>query len=202
MNHAYAVLAETLFRPAMRDDSRKIAELFRISSGGVADYVWSMQGYPDLSLIEIGAMRYARDETDFSFSKCVIAEYDDEIAGMLHGFPLPPRAANDDSERIEELDPVLRPYAQLEVPNSYYVAGLAVADGYRDQGIGTMLLTIARDRARAAGLRRLSLLVFERNADAVRLFGRHGFRVTGRRRVVPHPKIRFGGNVLLMEAEA
>lgn len=202
MNHAYAVLAETLFRPAVRGDSRKIAELFRISSGGVADYVWSMQGYPDLSLIEIGAMRYAREETDFSFSKCVIAEFDGGIAGMLHGYPLPPRAANDDSERIEELDPVLRPYAQLEVPESYHVSGLAVAAGCRDQGIGTMLLTIARDRARATGMRRLSLLVFEQNAGAVRLFGRHGFRVTDRRHVVHHPMIRYGGNVLLMEAEA
>ena len=50
------------FRPATREDSRKIAELFRIASGGVAEYVWSTLApeYPGLTSLEIGARRYAR----------------------------------------------------------------------------------------------------------------------------------------------
>lgn len=56
------------FRPATREDSRKIAELFGIASGGVAKYVWSTLAteYPGLAPIEIGARRYAREEGAFS----------------------------------------------------------------------------------------------------------------------------------------
>ena len=59
---------EATFRPATREDSRKIAELFRIASGGVAEYVWSTLApeYPGLTPLEIGARRYARDEGSFS----------------------------------------------------------------------------------------------------------------------------------------
>lgn len=61
--------SEVTFRLATRGDCYKIAELFRISSGGVAEYVWSTLGshYPGLTLLEIGSRRYASDEGTFSY---------------------------------------------------------------------------------------------------------------------------------------
>lgn len=55
-------------RPARQGDARTIADLFRISSDGVADYVWSLlRGeYGGRSLPEIGAARYARTNNAFS----------------------------------------------------------------------------------------------------------------------------------------
>ena len=52
-----------IFRPAIREDSRKIAELFGIASGGVAEYVWGTLApqYPGLTPLEIGERRYARE---------------------------------------------------------------------------------------------------------------------------------------------
>jgi ribosomal protein S18 acetylase RimI-like enzyme len=52
------------------------------------------------------------------------------------------------------------------------------------------------------GARELSLLCFESNAGARRLYEREGFRVTGRRPIVPHPMIHAAGDVLLMVAPA
>jgi amino-acid N-acetyltransferase len=52
------------------------------------------------------------------------------------------------------------------------VRTLAVADAFRGQGVGAMLLAELVSRARALGVRRLFCLTFE-----VRFFQRHGFRV-------------------------
>ena len=47
------------------------------------------------------------------------------------------------------------------------------------------------------GLGQVSLLVFEANDGAVRLYRRHGFREVDRRTLVPHPLIHCTGDVLL-----
>ena len=51
------------FRAATREDSRRIAELFSISSDGVVDYMWITLAseYLGLEPIEIGAVRHASE---------------------------------------------------------------------------------------------------------------------------------------------
>ncbi|MBD1852570.1 GNAT family N-acetyltransferase [Leptolyngbya sp. FACHB-711] len=80
----------TIFRSAIRDDCNTIAQLFRISSEGVSDYVWSTlaDDYPGLTPIEIGAKRYANEESLFSYKNCVLAQQAGEIAGMMLTFPI------------------------------------------------------------------------------------------------------------------
>ena len=121
------------FRPATREDSRKIAELFGIASGGVARYVWSSLApeYPGLTPV----------------------------------------------------DPILEPYATLEVPGSYYVSAMAVFPEHRGQGLGTRMLEMARHQARRSGCRQVSLLVSGQNEGAVELYERNGFEVAGRARL-------------------
>ena len=77
-------------RSAKREDSRAIAELFRISSGGVADYIWQLlkPEYPGLNLLDIGEQRYAREGVNFSCENCIIAEHDGSVLGMLHAFEI------------------------------------------------------------------------------------------------------------------
>ena len=188
---------DVTFRPAHTGDCRRIAELFRISSGGVADYIWSHLDHPDLTPIEIGELRYRRENTAFSYQNCLVAERAGHVIGMIHAFPIMPRHADGDDEAV---DPVLRPYMELEIPDSLYVAGLALYPDFRGRALGSRMLQMARNQARRAALGSLSLLVFEQNAGAVSLYERHGFRVVDRRRVVPHALIGYGGDVLLMEA--
>ncbi len=187
------------FRPARKEDSRIIAEMFRISSGGVADYIWRKMASdypPGLSLVEIGARRYARENTDFSYQNCVLAECRGAVVGMMHCYPI----AQDAAGESEEVDPVLRPYAELEVPGSLYLSSGSVLSGYRDQGIGSLFLTIARHRARRLGLDRLSVIVFEGNEASLRMCRRHGFALIDRRRIVPHELIEYEGEALLLAA--
>lgn len=123
------------FRAAAKGDGREIAELFRISSAGVADYVWSTLAseYPGLTPIEIGARRYAGEEGSFSYRNCIIAERGGEVIGMLCTFPI-----EEDEEKSpgESADPILEPYERLEIQGSLYICSLAVFAGFRGMGLG------------------------------------------------------------------
>ncbi len=179
-------------RPAVEADCREIAQLFLISSDGLAAYIWGQDLGPGESLIDRGAARYARRETAFSFLNCTLAESGGEVVGMLHAFAMP----EDDS--IAE-DPVLRPYSELEDPGSFYISGLAVKEAWRRRGIGGYLLDHARSLAEQERLPRLSLICFERNEAACALYLRHGYKVVDRRPLVPHPTLHYSdGDALLM----
>jgi ribosomal protein S18 acetylase RimI-like enzyme len=188
------------FRPATREDSHKIAELFRIASGGVAEYVWSTLApeYPGLTPLEIGERRYAREEGAFSYNNCTVAELGGEVIGMLHAFPMEHQPEQEEADEL--VDPVLQPYARLEVPGSYYISAMAVYLEHRGKGQGAQMLKIAKDKARQSGCSEVSLLVFEQNEGAIKLYEHNGFRVIDRAPVVPHESIRYSGEVLLMTA--
>lgn len=190
-----AMVLETPFRPATIGDCYDIARLFKIASGGVAEYTWTtMQAdYPGLSPLRIGERRYASDTTVFTYKNAIVASHDDHVMGVLVTFAI---AAEVDGPS-ETPDPILAPYS-LEAPGSWYICAMAVFPEFRGQGLGTKLLAIARDQAQEGEFNELSLLVFEQNTGAVRLYERNGFKTVDRAAVVPHPLIQYTGDVLLM----
>ncbi len=190
---------ETRFRRARVEDCAKIAALYSISSDGVADYIWRKLAGPGEEPLEVGERRYAREDTVFSYKNCVVAEQDGEVIGMLVAFPMEPDPGEDEPEGEE--DPVLAPYGELERPGSFYVCGMALFPEHRGRGLGARMLGLAREEARRRDLAEMSLIVFEQNAGAKRLYERHGFREVDHRPVVPHELIRYSGDALLMVAD-
>jgi ribosomal protein S18 acetylase RimI-like enzyme len=187
-------MQDSTLRPATQADSQAIAALFLISSDGLAAYIWSRLAGPDEDLIAVGARRYAREDVAFSYQNCVIVERGGEVAAMLHGFPM-----EHTPDAPPEADPVLRPYSELEDPGSLYVSGVALFPQHRGHGIGTRLMAAAVARARDLGLPRVSLICFERNAAAMRLYHRLGYREVARRPVVPHPTLHYAdGDAVLL----
>ena len=189
--------APVTLRPASREDAPLIARLFLISSDGLAEYIWSRLAAPGEALAEVGARRYARDGVAFSWQNCLIAERGGEPAGMLHAFPM-----EADPDAQPETDPVLRPYSELEDYGSLYVSGVAVLPAARGAGIGTALMDAAAARARSLSLPRVSLICFERNEGAMRLYRRLGYRELARRPLVPHPSLHYpDGDAVLLALE-
>ena len=183
-------------RQAVREDCARIARLYMIASDGVAEYIWSRVDDPYSSLLEIGERRYAREGTALSYQNCLVAEKAGAVVGMMLSYPMQGRESDDG---FAEIDPVLVPYAELEDRGSLYVAALAMFHEYRGLGIGTRLLAEARRRSRTLGLDRLSLICFEKNIEALRLYRRLGFREVVRRPVVPHPFLNYReGDAILM----
>lgn len=182
-------------RPARISDAPAIARLFLMSSDGLASYIWQRVAEPGQSPEDAGAARYARTGVAFSYENCLVVGYDGEVVAMAHAFPMAPPPPDDEPEA----DPVLKPYAELEDYGSYYLAGLAVDDALRGQGIGSRLLNAVINRARGHGFRRVSLICFEENQGAMRLYTRRGFHEMDRRPIVPHPCLHYtdGDAVLL-----
>lgn len=188
---------DVTFRPAYRTESRTIAELYRISSDGVADYIWTQLAAPGEDVLDIGERRYARDDTDFSYQNATVALSNDKIIGMIAAYAMGP-AEQTGGELDVDVDPVLLPMHKLEQPNSYYISGVALFPAYRGRGVGGRLLQIAFDAARARRLAQVSLIVFEQNTGAKRLYDRLGFREVMREPLVAHPLIHYTGDALLM----
>ncbi len=182
------------YRPARRGECRLIAGLYSISSEGIADYIWSTLARPGETLLDVGQRRYEQEESVFSYCNCTVACIEDRVAGMLVAFPTPVTPPDNDTN----IDPVLLPYRRLEADNSYYICGMAVLPEYRRRGIGARFLRIAEENARALGYARMSLVVFEQNRDALRLYERNGYLEVARESIVPHPLIRMTGDALLM----
>jgi ribosomal protein S18 acetylase RimI-like enzyme len=181
------------FRPASNSDCRTIASLYSISSDGVADYIWSKLAKPGQDILDVGQHRYERENTLFSYLNCTLVEVDSAIAGMLVAFPLWA-----DGDGAPETDPVLAPYSRLEEDASFYVCGVALFPEYRGLGIGSRFMQQAEDSCRKQGLEKLSLVVFEQNMGAKRLYEALGYRERSRAAIVPHPMIHYSGDALLM----
>lgn len=179
-------LKATTVRHASREDAAEIARLFLISSDGLARYIWSRIARPGETLTDVGAARYARSGTAFSFENCLLADRQGEAVGMAHAFAVPERADGESED-----DPVLAPYAELEDPGSLYLSGLAVNPGERDRGIGSALMDCVEGLAIEGGLPRVSLICFARNERAMRFYRRRGYREIARRPLVPHPTLRY-----------
>ena len=61
--------------------------------------------------------------------------------------------------------------------------GMSVDQDWRDQGIGSLLMSNAIEWAKELGfIKRIELLVFERNAIAIRLYQKFGFEIEGKHR--------------------
>jgi len=182
-----------LFRPAQRGDAREIARFFQITSEGGADYIWSLIAQPGEDLLEVGAARYAREGVNFSYENCLIAEHQGRVIGMMHSYVM-----RHDPHAEPVTDPVLAPYADMEIPDTLYISSLALDEGWRNQGLGATFLQAAQARCDTLGLDGLSLIDYAANTGARRFYERHGFHIVKTCQITPHPLIRVTGKAFLM----
>jgi ribosomal protein S18 acetylase RimI-like enzyme len=181
------------FRPAQKSECRIIAELFSIASDGVADCIWTKYAEPGENIFEFGAKHYASEDSVFSYTNCTVADLEGKIIGILVAFPM-----HESEDEDSDVDPILAPYMKLEQYNSYYICAMALFPEYRGKGVGTKFLQIAEQQAVDNKLTQLSLIVFEQNEGAKRLYERHGYYEIKREPVVPHELIHYTGYALLM----
>ncbi len=184
---------DIIYRPALKSDSAVIARLASIASDGVADYAWTQLARPDEDIFDVARQRYEREGAKISYQNCTVAEATNKLVGMLLAFA---DVVEDGAE--EETDPVLVPFENLREGESYYIDCIAVFEDYRGQGIGSKLMRLAEQQADDKEFGKMSLIVFEDNIKAKRLYERLGYREVSRATTVPHRLIHYTGDAVLM----
>lgn len=181
-------------RDASVGDCEHIAQLYMMASDGLADYVWHLHQDGETDLVDVGARRFSRRNTRFSFENCLIGELDGRVVAMAHCYEM------DTSQDVPfSDDPVLAPFVALRQNKSLFLSGLAVYREHRTNGVGNHLMTAVFDRAREKGLPEVSLICFEENEGALRLYKKLGFQERARKPVVPHRALHYSsGDVILM----
>ena len=174
-------------RPAKRSDDELAARLIYLSMEKLADYLF---GHVQLSIEEIFAGLFARDDNRFSWRNTDVAEWNGVPAGVLVSFPgseLPrlELAIGLGLLRLCGVWDVLRlALRAISIAGSietrkdeYHIANLAVLPDYQNRGIGSALLGFAEEKARSTGIHKCSLIVNLGNPAAQRLYERIGYRI-------------------------
>ena len=193
----------TEIRPAARDDIPDLSKLLILAAGGIIDALYHglIPGKPTNEIVE---RRLQREGTTGSFENCWVATHDGRVAGELHAYPMDDLKNDPPDDLIpEERFAVLEPFDRFDplAAGSYYVNVVAVYPEFQGRGIGTKLLDLARAQAEARGFDKLSIVVAEENAGAVRLYRRAGYLEAARHPSARHELIRYAGDMLLMLSE-
>jgi ribosomal protein S18 acetylase RimI-like enzyme len=184
-------------RPARRADATHVAALTDIAGEGLPSAWWRRAVEPGQSPFELGRARAMREEGNFSIRNALIAEAEGEVAGLLLGYLLPdPYDMPDLATLSEAMKPLLR--LEARVPGSWYLNILAVYPEFRRVGMGRMLLEVAVELARSAGVRVISLIAASENHRAVSVYTKAGFKILDRVPLVSLPEVKLSGEWLLM----
>ncbi len=188
--------AGIVFRPALPADAYALAELSILAGDGMYEFLLEEMA-PREMLAGLMARSMKQDAGGFSWRHCFVAD-DKGVVGMINAFPaawlreeerdiLPP-------DRVQILDPI----DQAQDWESFLINGVAVRPQHRQQGIGTRLVEMAIEQARAGSFARLSANVWADNVAARALFESQGFAVQIRVEIPPHTGLAHVGGSLLM----
>ena len=171
-----------LIRPATRDDALPLAEFIDMAGEGLPRYLWASMAEPGKSVWDVGVRRALRSEGGFSYLNAYVAEIGTKAAGTVIGYQL----SDVPVEIGPDFPPMFAPLQELEneAAGSWYINVMAVDPAHRGKGIGGMLLAHAENLARSSGNTQMSLIVFNQNLGARRLYERFGFREIAQRPII------------------
>lgn len=190
-----------IYRPATTDDSRFIASMIDISSDGIATLEWqeTCNEQAGQTALDVGSEWYARDEGDYSYRNCLIAETGHPI-GMILSFPITKDNFSEDGKPPPyEANDIYAPYKYLEALNSWYLCGVTVLPEFRKQGVGEKLIKLSIEEGKRQGFSNVSLIAVYDKKGLITYYESLGFKITRKAPIVEHPGIRVKGEVVLME---
>lgn len=169
---------------AKQSDAREIATLINLAGEGLPFFLWAAMADSEQSPLDVGELRAARSEGDFSYNNAMVIRDGSQLAGMILAYRLPNPYEIDD---LNELPPIVRPLVELEatVAGSWYINALATKAEHRGQGIGQTLIEQTSQQARVSGAGTLSLIVDSNNRSAKSLYEFLGFEQIASQPIVP-----------------
>ena len=161
------------FRRATSHDAVHMAELVNFAGEGLPVYAWGKLARPGQSAWDVGRERARNGIGGFAYQNTVVREEQGKVAACLIGYPLVSSPKLPGEEVLAPLVPLQE--LQDMVPMTWYLNTLATYPEHRGKGFGTQLLRIAETLARDSQNERISLITFDTNAGARRLYERTGY---------------------------
>lgn len=200
-SHGSRVKEQITYRPALREESRAIADLICQAGGGLYEFLLD-DLIPLLTARDIVAWGVGMEASPLSYENCWVAAAASRVVGMINIFPADLINKENHypggSDRFE----LIRPMLELQAWGSMLLNAVAVIDGYRGRGIGEQLISWAETYTLKSGLTRLSLHVWADNNEAIRLYKSVGFVELGVAEVAPHPRLLHRGSILMQKSLA
>jgi len=182
---------------AEKHQAPELAYLINLAGEGIPEFLWSSMIEGDVSAMDVGAMRAAREEGGFSYRNARVCLHDAKPSGMIISYRQPEVY---DLGDLDEYPAVVRPLVELEAkaPGSWYVNAIATFEDYRGRGIAQALLQEAEVLAKGVDCDNMSLIVASENKQAKRLYQYLEYRVVSTLPVVDYPGSLHGGDWELM----
>lgn len=193
---------EVIFRDARKEDSGQIAELDNIASEGALEFLFR-DLIPGMTPVRMVAEGLANDQYPHSYRSVIVAEHKGSVIGMTISFPSQYHALTDELRNFLPADRLehFKDFFTSRVENSWYLDALAVAEPFRNRGIGTELIRRTMKRAEKEGFGTVSLIAFAYNEKALHVYKKIGFRTIKQIDLKPHPLIPHQGGCLLMKCD-
>jgi len=184
-------------RAATANDANHLAILINLAGENLPEHLWRRMAGKNQDPLDVGALRAAREEGSFSYRHAMIAEVEDQVAGMVLSYHLPDPY---DTGELHLCPAVVRPLIELEAraPGSWYVNAIATYEPFRGRGVATAFMSRCEDLARKAGVKQMSLIVAGANEGAHALYLKLGYQKIASRPLVVYPDGPEGGEWWLM----
>ncbi len=157
-------------RLATEADAHALADLVNFAGEGLPLHVWTGLAHDGEDAWAVGRARQAEKARE---GQVVVFDFGNGAVAGLTGYGI-----GAEPEEIGDNFPALfRPLQELEnqALESWYVNVLACYPENRGQGLGSKLLDLADEIARAEGFKRMSVIVADENLGARRLYERKGY---------------------------
>ena len=178
-----------------------MAELINIASGGVVEFLFH-DLMPELTPQQIVAHNLQSDQGYYTYKNAIVAETEDRAVGVALSFPALFHEITAEMRQYfpkDRLDHLAKFYA-ARVDDSLLLNALCVDQKLRRNGIGSELISLTKKKAKQAGFKVLSLMVFADNAEALSVYHRNGFEVFAPVELNSHEQIPHEGGCLLMKS--
>jgi len=190
------------YRKGRKEDCAALAEFVSIAAGGVIEFLFH-DLIPGMTPLEIERHGLENVEMPRSYKNSIVAESDGTLIGAVLSIPSSHHRITEEMRAFFPADRLahLEHFFSVRIENSLLLDALCTDEKSRGKGIGTQLISLTKEKARQAGFKFLSLVVFADNTNARRLYEQCGFEVIEKIELKPHALIPHEGGCFLMRCE-
>lgn len=149
------------YRDAQKNDCQMLAQYIYYASDGVLEYLFK-DIIPGMTVTQLLTHGLQDEKRYNSYKDVTVAENNQKIVGMIQSYSSIHHRIDGEMksflprERLEQFNE----FYNSRVDNSLLINTMFVDEKFRRKGIGTALISLARNKAKSLGFNKLSLFVF------------------------------------------